>query len=288
MNKKIQLLFGTLAALLLAFSPGLVQAEISTSSDQLIAYVLVLGMTQEPDPITSAIWHQLLPESDPLNPEGWVRLDGPPSIQLSLNGHNPVVVWAYNNGIESDIAFSSWDGIQWAEIEFLTSSTNNELDPRLYLSDNGDYHVAYWVEETEEIYVISRSAGSQFWDTPELITSAGRHPSIIFDKDVRLIAYERDGATGGQEIVVNRWDDGVTTEQVIATTAYTGTLNLILHGNMNRIWLDWIHEEDLLGYTQYFEGSWGVSPRHVPWLDHSWIGAEDARRAVQFEIMRDE
>jgi hypothetical protein len=288
MKMKIKIIIGTLAALLLAMTPTFVQADATASSDEFFSYILVMGMTQEPDPITCALWDQLIPDSEALNTDGAIRLDGPPYIQLSTTTDGPVVVWAYNNGSEFDIAFSSWNGTEWEEIEFLTSSTDSEIDPRLYISPNGDYHVTYWVKDAEEIYVISRPSGSQFWGVPEQLSSTGRHPAILFDGDVRLIAFEREGDAGGQEIVVNRKDAGLTTEEVTASTAYSETLNIMLHKLGNRIWMDWIHSEDSLGYTQYFNGIWGVSPSHVPWPDHSWIGSEDARRTVQFEISRDE
>ncbi|MCP3919290.1 MAG: hypothetical protein GY711_27440, partial [bacterium] len=123
-----------LIGLLLVCAATSALAEVSTDGQQRLGSIILGIITEGADPIP--LWQPLrpLPPGQILNPDGATRGDGRPDMTVrTLENPTrfwPVVVWAYNNGSEHDVAFSEWDGAQWTPVEFLTTAAGDELDPR--------------------------------------------------------------------------------------------------------------------------------------------------------------
>ena len=43
----------------------------------------------------------------------------------------------------------------------------DELDPRVFVEDDGMVHVAWWVAEDNEVYVARRKSNTTKWKSPE-------------------------------------------------------------------------------------------------------------------------
>ena len=283
-NKTLALNWCLLVALLTA-APDSPRAEVRAKTHGTVVYTLILGIIEDPDPMGAIYWQPVLGEPDAtvLNPDGDQRNDGRPSIAYYAENNWPVVVWSYGVGSDFDIAFSEWTGSEWSQVEFLTSSTENEQDPRVFVDPPSDVHVIWWVPDTEDVWLTHRAAGSDVWTVPELVAS-GRRPSVAINGEETLVAFERDASGGAQEIVVLSWQGAnPPSEVVVATTSRSDALDPVLHVVNGQIWVDWKHADDEMAYSQRVDGVWTVL-QTVPWAHVSWISEEEARALVQSQV----
>ncbi len=254
---------------------------------------IILGTIIEgPDPV--GIWIQYRPvgANQVLNPSGDARGDGRPDIVFKtvVDDGDPVGTWAYNAGTDHDIAFSEWDGTAWTAIEFLTSSTSDEVDPRVFVDIDGTVHVAWWVAGTEKVYVATRPAGTTMWDPPVLVTGGsetGRRPSVSVFAGELKVTYERTSSVGGmaQDVVVaTKQGNGSFVLELVGSTVRTDPLDIMAHVADGHLWLDWKHEASEFGCAEYVGSSWtAIVPE--PWPDPSWVGVEEVRKMIRKEVL---
>jgi hypothetical protein len=271
----------------IAWPSTVVRAEVSADTEQAVNLLILMGITEGPDPIPQRIWNKLRDVDDSLllNADGGIkRADGRPDAAFHPETSSPHVVWAYDLETDHDIAYSFWNGDGWDETEFLSPSTEDELDPRIFISSGGTIYVVWWVAGDEQIWMSSRATAFSTWEVPESVTGlidAGRRPSIIVSGGSVRTAYERDASPGGQEVVVaTRIDEGVYDMDVIAVTQSTKALNVILHDEQGVRWIDWRHSDDEFAFSVYEDGSWGPL-NTFPWIDDSWARAEEVRRVIR-------
>ena len=287
---------GTAAVLaaLLGFATswtGVALAEVSVDPHGPLVNTIIMGsVVDDPDPIGIWLQYRDHPPSQVLNASGHARGDGRPDIRFKTNTY-PVAVWAYNAGTDHDIAFSEWDGNVWAPTEFLTVGTDDELDPRVAVEDDGTVHVVWWTTGgTHKVYLATRPAGSAVWDAPVLVTGAGeegRRPAVAVDAGGLRVAYERGSALPGmaQDIVVaTRQPGGSFTFEVVGSTIRTDRLDVMIHQLQDHLWLDWKHEADEFGCVEWQGSGWSpIGPES--WDDPSWVGVESVRKLIQNRVL---
>jgi len=262
------------------------RAEVSAETKQAVNLLILLGITEGPDPIPQVIWEPLR-DVDPslfLNREGAARGDGRPDAAFHPSSFWPHVVWAFHAGTDHDIGYSAWNGSGWGDVEFLTSTVSDDLDPRIFIGPGGMVYVVWWEAGTEQVWMSARSTGFSNWEDPEPVTGlvdAGRRPSVVVSGGVVRTAYERDASPAGQEIVVaTRVGVGVYDLEVIALSQSTLALNVILHDEQGILWIDWRHSDTEFAYSAYDGGTWsGLNT--LPWTDDSWARADEARRVIR-------
>jgi hypothetical protein len=279
---------GFLAAVLLAVPAA--RAEVSATGDEDPgADILLMGITEGPDPMGPLLWQPIRDEGDSdemLNPDGAARLDGRPTIEFVAGVARPLVAWAFNVGTDHDIAFSEWNGESWDETEFLTATTADEVDPRLQVDAQGNAHLVWWeTGPVERIWVTSRPAGKESWNPAIAVIEDGRRPTVASDGVAVCIAFERHAPAGGQELVLaTDQGDGSFALQIVARTSRNEALDSLLHVEGGRIWLDWKNSETTLAYSVRGEEGWSP-PVSVPWTDGTWVGEEIARRLVRSAVL---
>jgi len=271
---------------------GVAHAEVSVDGFGTSVTTLVLaGVVDDPLPI--GIWFQYRPVAadQVLNADGHARGDGRPDIVWRDNAW-PVVTWAYNAGGDFDIAFSEWDGTQWTATAFLTASTDDERDPRLFVESDGTTHVVWWTAgTTERVHLSTRQAGSSTWGLPVLVTAGaetGRRPAVaVFDGKLS-VGYERDAISPGmaQDIVVATLQaGGGFTLEIVGATGRPEALDVMLHAEQGHLWADWKHEASELGCAEHQPGVGWNGNAPAPWTDPSWVGIEEARKAIRSQVL---
>ena len=271
---------------------GTVHAEISGNPrpDGPVDTIIMgdAGITDGVDPIPQ-VWHRFrdLPDAWVLNPDGEDRGDGRPDLTFHRGSGWPVVVWAYNHGMTHDIVIAKWQGTGWGPIEFITTTAENEIDPRVFVRGNGTIDVVWWVEDTPpRVELTTREPDGDFW-TPirriSAIGEPGRRPTVAFHNAALWVAYERDATEmpfNTSEIVVRRANaEQNFVVEFIADSLYDDGLNPVLHVRGCRYWLDWRYSEDEFAYVEIPDSnSSGASLES--WTDPSWIGLESVRLII--------
>ncbi len=277
--------------LLIAAGAAMAEVSIDILGPQRFQMV-ILGATEGPDPFGMR-WtaYRDIPSIQILNASGSVRGDGHPDTAQIGEGA-PMVVWAYNAGGDFDIAVSEWNGTEWVGPVFLTSSTRNEINPKVFLEDDGTAHVVWWTADDDQVYLATRSAGSDIWHDPLRVTpdgESGRWPSVAVFDELLYVAYERDHPDPDiirQVVVRRRGTSGAFFEFPVADVMRIKPLDVELHVEAGHLWIDWKHGISTFGYAVGEAGGFGAV-QSLPWPDDSWIGVEDIRREVRRRVLID-
>jgi hypothetical protein len=251
---------------------------------------VVLGIiTEDPNPIGVWLQYRPVPSEQVLNADGHLRGDGPPDLAWKADSR-PAAVWAYNAGSDFDIAFAEWDGAAWTATEFLTTSTQDERNPRLFIESDGTMHVVWWTQG-EEVYLSTRGAGSSVWDGPVPVTTGGetgRRPAVAVSGGELFVAYECPSAAAGmlQDVrAAMRQPNGTFNFETVGSTLRTGPLDVVLHAEQGHVWADWKHEVDEFGFAERVAGDGWSDGAAQPWTDPSWVGVEGTRRVIRSLVL---
>ena len=289
MKQKQKLVLAVLIAVALLTAAPPPRAEFSADISDEVHFILILSIIEDPDPVPVdiGVWDpvRVEPSGDILNFQGNDRGDGPPDTAIDPQTNEPLVAWAYRSGADHDIAISEWAVDHWGETRFLTSDSTDQLDPRAHIDSAGRADVAWWTGGgAEKLFVSTRDPGSSEWGLPKLIAFPGRRPSVVRVAEGLLVAFERDRAAGGQEIVLAALLlDGSSTLQVVAETERVEPLDVKVHFSGGDLWVDWKHGEDQFAYSVDSDAGW-TAPVMVPWDDKSWVGEEEVRKVIRSEI----
>ena len=198
----------------------------------------------------------------------------------------PLVSWAYWAGTDYDIAFAEWEGDDWSEIGFITSSVENQLDPRSHIDDEGRVRAIWWEQvQSGKLYLSIREPGETAWSSPDLIQQSGRRPSIVLDGEDILVAFEEDGPKGIQRVsVLTLFAGGGSQDDTLAATDRVDPLDVIIHEAQGVFWAEWKQSEDAFAYSVRTAEGW-TDPVTVPWTDHSWVGEEELRLIIRTEVL---
>jgi hypothetical protein len=280
----------------------LARAEVSAQgSTHKAVYTLLMdhliSITDGADPIPTVRWKPFRMEThrvNMLNPSGEIRHDGRPDVFIRPENGWPVVVWAYNNGTDHDIAFAEWRGEGWSPVRFLTSSVADEVDPRVFIDRQHNVHVVFWVDGNDpHVRMISRPGASTIpeWDFSVRVTPPGedaRRPTVAVAGSVLWIAYEsrldHDAVTASEMVVLQRGPGDSFTRTVRLPAQRGDTLDPILHVHQGHLWLDWKLSDDKFVWIELRPGGWS-EPHVVPWIDRTWVGVESLRLLIRRRVM---
>ena len=248
---------------------------------------LIMGIIENPDPIPQCDWIPLDAEPDsPQTSRTGERDDGRPAFEFDRIKAEPFLIWAYDVGTDHDIAFNAWHKNDWdRRIEFITSSTVDDVDPRLYVDSHNYLHVTWWEDDpASRVMVASRSGNG--WGAPIHVDS-GRRPSVAMWDGALVVAYERDNAhAAGQEIVFARslmGTYGPFVSKVVAVTTRTERLDPIVHVRSGVLWIDWKDADNVIAVSLYQDDEWKMRMGKA-WTDSSWVGELTVRHLIELEL----
>lgn len=167
------------------------RAEVTVSVDRKGRVVAVIQML-DPTATPPLLWAPVRANADPallLNPAGDQHLDGRPSIRINPVTHLPEAAWARHTGINSDIAWSRFDGARWSSPLLLTSDGRSR-GPTLWIDRAGNRRLAFWkrgrASDADAVLVTVLPAGETQWWVPQRVSAVGvptRKPDIRTYKD---------------------------------------------------------------------------------------------------------
>jgi hypothetical protein len=295
MRKPAPVVLALAGAVLVSVLPDS-RAEVSVDVASSRPTTILMSVTDGVDPISHLRWqaYRPVPNARLLNPDGDLRQDGPPAVAWHEPSGWPVVVWAYKAGADHDVAIARWTGSSWGSIEFLTSSTEDERDPRVFVERNGTIHVAWWVDGPDRrVMLATLLANDVTWLAPVRVSppeEAGMRPTVAVLDGGLHVAYERvrlgeaqPASSGGEIVVRSSGLDGFAEEDAAVALAFDA-LEPLLHVRDGRLWMDWRHSSTAFAYRELRNGSW-TATEVVPWSDPSWVGVEMVRRLIERQVL---
>lgn len=224
-----------------------------------------------------------------LNPSGNENGDGLPAFAIDPVTGFPEVVWAWNDGNDHEIVYSRWDGVQWTVMELLTNNGANDLDPAITIHSDGMRRITWWrAGNPAHVWYLEKPAPGP-WSGEERVTAVveqGSRPGIAFSSGPVRVAFQAPGPSETEVAVSERL--GSWEKQIIATTAYqgpagNGDIDVQIHAQGSRCWVDWVHGEGTMGYAVFSAGNWGT-PQFEPYSPSGGDSETTAREMARVRI----
>ena len=137
----------------------------------------------------------------------------------------------------------------------LTANAANDLDPRVAIAPNGDVAVAWWRDLTTDAVVYrKKSFASGAWTverTAGTASESGSRPRVVYSGDKAWVAYQIQNAKSrcvGAQIID---DDPEPIRSIVATTSYSGDLDIQLNAESRHLWVTWIDNASNVGYAEF-------------------------------------
>lgn len=260
----------------------------------LIVSLAAIGEDADPIPRRDIRWqpYRTISSTEILNSTGDVREDGSPDVFYHQTDNRPYVVWAYDNGPDHDIAFAQWTDTGWSAEQFLTSDTDDELDPRVFIGSDDETYVVWWVDGPDpRVMLTSRTTNLTAWEIPVRVSPPGeiaQRPTVAVHQGVLRVAYQRHAGiepTSARELVVRRFDaDRGFLEEHVVSVPRGDRLDPMLHVESGRLWMDWKHTDTRFGSAELVNANW-TAPTQYGWSDPSWVGVESMRKIVRRNLL---
>jgi hypothetical protein len=189
----------------------------------------------------------------------------PPDLRINPASGLIETVDATWSGSNYNVRYTVVNGAgQQSTSLLLSTNSANDLDPRISISNAGDAVVAWWRDSAPGVLVYRKHAFTAGdWGaerTAGLATENNSRPRLAFAGDKIWVAYQiqysKSRAIGAQIID----DDPEPFRSIVATTSYTGDLDLTLQFEGGHLWTTWIDTSQRVGYSEYVfqKGQWSV------------------------------
>ena len=137
----------------------------------------------------------------------------------------------------------------------LTSNASNDVDPRIASAQSGDVVVSWWRDlATDAVVYRKRSFATGAWSperTAGLPNESSSHPRVVYASDKPWVAYQIQNSktrSVGAQIID---DDPEPFRSIVATTGYTGDLDIEINAVSRHLWVTWIDNASNVGYAEY-------------------------------------
>ena len=205
----------------------------------------------------------------------------PPDVHMNMMSDLIETVDATWSGSNYNVRYtqSTSEGEQTASL-LLTTNAANDVDPRISSAQNGDAAVVWWRDLATDVVVYrKRSYATGAWSVERTAGAAGQsnsHPRVIYAGDKPWVAYQIQNAKNrsvGAQIID---DTPEPFTSLVATTAYSGDLDIRLHAESGHLWLTWIDSSSYVGYSEYlYDSHYWALPAREPYA----AGAVSAARS---------
>ncbi|MEW5807291.1 MAG: hypothetical protein AB1756_08110 [Acidobacteriota bacterium] len=101
---------------------------------------------------------------------GDLLADLDPQLDLNPSSQLPSIAWSRFDGLDYEIAFSTFDGSRWSTPKLLTSNCNNDREPKIIIGNSNLIHLM-WKEETPGVstyYHVDLTNSGSLSSTPDV------------------------------------------------------------------------------------------------------------------------
>ncbi len=123
----------------------------------------LLHTLQKPD---GTIQKYIIPQTDD------IAADIEPQLDLNPSSMLPCIIWSRFDGLDYEIALSSFNGVRWSSPNFVTVNNNNDRGPQIAIGTSSVIHLM-WKEDSPGIplyYHLSFSLMSRPTSIPQMLT----------------------------------------------------------------------------------------------------------------------
>lgn len=146
----------------------------------------------------------------------------------------------------------------------LTTNSANDVDPRLAITPGGDVLVVWWRDLTTDAVIYrKRTLATGVWGNEHTVgagNESNSHPRITFCNQKAWVAYQIQNTKNRSIGVQIIDDDPEPFRTIVATTSFTGSLELQLKSESAHLWVTWVDSSLRVGYSYYTDDkqTWSV------------------------------
>lgn len=172
-------------------------------------------------------------------------------------------------------------------VQVVTSNPSDDLGARLANAANGDTYVVWWRDgATKEVWLRKRTQSTSSWGDEVQVSEAGtdsRRPEIAHNGSEIWVALETDAGLDGLGITVQGISDDPVPVLLLATTLFTGDLDLKILSVSSELWISWVNDDCEVGWSEYDSTSetWSVADYESCDSD----SVEDARSRIRTKVL---
>ena len=176
----------------------------------------------------------------------------PPDLRVNVMSDLIETVDATWSGSNYNVRYTQTtsEGEQTASF-LLTTNAANDIDPRISSAENGDAAVVWWRDlATDVVLYRKHSFATGAWSPERTAGAAGQsnsHPRVIYAGGTPWVAYQvqnaKNRSVGAQ--IIDETPEPIP--QIVATTPYSGDLDIRLHAESGHLWLTWIDSNSYVG-----------------------------------------
>ena len=141
------------------------------------------------------------------------------------------------------------------ESTLLSSHSANDNDPRITSAPDGETVVVWWRDlKTDLVIYRRRTLPTGAWGSEITVgraTESGSRPRVVFSDGDYCIAYQIQNSRSRSIGVQIIDDDPEPFRAIVATTTYTGDLDIQVDAEMNHLWVTWIDSASNVGYSEF-------------------------------------
>jgi hypothetical protein len=216
----------------------------------------------------------------------------PPDLKINPTSGLIEVVDAAWSGSNYNVRFSqtTTEG-DLVGSTLLTSNSAPDVDPRIASASGGETVVVWWRDVKVDLVIYRlRSAATGAFGPERTVgrtTESSSRPRIVYSGGSPWVAYQIQNANKSRSVGAQIIDDDPEPfRSIIATTTYTGDLDVQIDSEMNHLWVTWIDNATHVGYSEYdaAHGLWGV-PRFEAFSTDTVAAARSRIRVVVLSIV---
>jgi len=148
---------------------------------------------------------------------------------------------------------------------FLSVNAADDLDPRIIINGVGDAYVSWWRDAAKDLVIYRKKTYATGVWAPEhtvgLNTESNARPRVALAFGKAWVVFQVQNARSRSIAAQVIDDDPEPIRSIVATTSYSGDLDVQAHSELNHFWITWIDTSSRVGYSEYSADKrlWGMA-----------------------------
>lgn len=164
------------------------------------------------------------------------------------------------------------------------ASSSAARSPRIAIRSTGESWVVWWEDAaTDRVLYARRNPDTGAWTTEAVLSASGedsQYPEIVHNGSTAWVAYQVASGTSTSIEVRSVIDDPEPID-VIATTTFTGDVDVLVHAESNHVWVTWVDSASYVGWSERQSSAWATAQ----YQSYAGSTVEAARAAIRATVL---
>ena len=224
-----------------------IQSDVSPENEQ----VVVLEISDAPDPILPYMPEQILDRDDPT--------DSQASVLFEPGMRGPLAMWTRDVGSDTFLFWSEFASGSWSvPVPVSTDLVSPGQFAADWDRDTGQLHLVYRMNQGGIPKVVHRSApAAGLWSMARVVSQPGSDPAwpaVVFHEERLLVAYLEGESS--PVVTLSEEQGEAWAHVVIGAPQFSVDGRVRLQSNGDRLWISWVDSVSELAWRRFEGTSW--------------------------------